>query len=149
MNLNAPVSTIMSRDLQVVLATDYANFIEKSFETKNVSHVLVMQHGNVIGIISLQDFKNFVTCLNRRFNNRSLAKTMLNIYTAEDIMNAEFSLIDPSESIEVALELLQDDIYAALPVIDKGKFVGVVTADHILQALIKGKVVSLNNPQWV
>lgn len=147
MNLSAPVSAIMSRDLQVVLATDYANFIEQFFEKKNVSHVLVMRHGNVVGIISAQDFRNFVTCLNRRFNNRSLAKTMLNVYTAEDIMNKEFSLIDPMETIEVALELLSDDVYSALPVIDKGRFVGVVTVNHIVQTLMRGRVINMNMPQ--
>jgi predicted transcriptional regulator len=143
MNYSAPVSTIMSRDLQVVLTTDYANLIEHFFEIRKSTHILVMKHGNVVGIISEPDFRNFLTCLNRRFNNRSLAKTMLNVYTAEDIMNKEFSIIDPFESISVALELLGDNIYNALPVVDKGRFIGVITAHHIIKTLTKGRVVTM------
>ncbi len=147
MNLSAPVSSIMSRDLQVVLATDYANLIEHYFTRKTTSHILVMKQGNVLGVISEQDFRNFVISLGKRFNNRSLAKSMLNIYTAEDIMNKEFSTIEPSDSIEVALELLSENVYSALPVIDRGKFVGVITANHIVNTLLKGKVVSMLAPR--
>ena len=143
MNLSAPVSSIMSRDLHVVLANDYASLIKHFFDKKSISHILVMQQGNVVGVISEQDFRHFLMTLNRRFNNRSLAKSMLNIYIAEDIMNSEFSIIEPTDTIGTALELLNDNIFNALPVVDKGRFIGVITANHILKTLTKGKIVQM------
>ncbi len=147
MNISAPISTIMSHNIYVVAYDDYVSFVKNIFERKQMSNVLVMCDGKVVGIINKLDFNHFYRCLNQRFNNQSLADSMLNIYTAEDIMSTEFSVLEPNDSISVALELLRDNIFTVLPVVDRGRFVGTISANQIISILLKENVFDLQSFQ--
>lgn len=147
MNISAPISTIISQNIYVVAYDDYVSFVKNIFERKQMSNVLVMCEGKVVGIINKLDFNHFYRYLNKRFNNQSLADSMLNIYTAEDIMSTEFSVLEPDDSIRVALELLKDNIFTVLPVIDRGRFVGVISANQIIGKLLNENIFDLHNFQ--
>lgn len=147
MNIFAPVSTIMNRDIFVVSHDDNASLVKNIFERNHIPHLLVMREGNVVGVISEPDFRHFLSCVMKRYNNRTLSKSMLNIYKLEEIMNTEFSTLEPSDTISVALELLNDNIFTALPVIDTGVFVGFISTHHIVKTLIKGKVIEMKRYQ--
>lgn len=147
MKISAPISTIMNHNFYVVAYDDYVSFVKNIFERKQMSNVLVMCEGKVVGIINKLDFNHFYRSLNKRFNNPSLADSMLNIYTVEDIMSTEFSVLEPNDSISVALELLKDNIFTILPVIDRGRFVGIISANQIISTLLEENVFELHNFQ--
>ncbi len=147
MNIYAPVSTIMNCDIFVVSHDDCASLVKSIFERNLIPHLLVMHEGNVVGVISESDFRYFLNCVMKRFNNRALSKSILNIYKLEEIMNTEFSTLESSDTMSVALELLNDNIFTALPVLEKGVFVGFISTHHIVKTLIKGKVIDMRRYQ--
>ncbi len=145
MNLLLPVSSLMSRKIHIVEFDDNMKKVRDVFTRTTVLHLVVMKDEKVVGIINRSDFANFIYGLNKQFNRTSITQTMLEAYTAQEIMNGKISFIEANDRINVALEMLRDNITTALPVLDENeKLVGLVAALDILKALSKDKVTDLH-----
>ena len=144
MNLLMPISSIMTRNVHVVLATDSLIMVKDIFDRKTILHVPVMRHGRVVGIISRTDFRSFQTGLDKNFDNPSMTQSLLRSYTAEEVMNNIVTFLEPTDRLNVALEMLRDNIFTALPVLDDEKLVGLINALDVVKALSKEKAVELH-----
>lgn len=144
MNLLIPVSTIMTRHLHVVLATDNLSLIKDIFTRKTILHLPVMRHGKVVGIINRPDFQSFVSGLDKHFDNPSMTQSLMRTYLAEDVMNNRVTFLEPTDRLHVALEMLRDNIFTALPVVKEEKLLGLVTALDVVKALTKEKANDLH-----
>lgn len=144
MNLLAPVSTIMNCDLHVVLPDDHINLVKDIFERKRVQNIPVVKHGRVIGIINKQGFRSFFEGLNNHFEYKLMKQTPLKIYTAEEVMNKKVFTLEINDRISFALEMLRDNVFSALPVLDGQKLVGLVTSLDIIKTLAKDKMMNLD-----
>ena len=144
MNLLAPVSSIMNRDLHVVLPDDNINLVRDIFERKRVQNIPVVKHGRVIGIINRQGFRSFYEGLNRHFEYKSMNQMPSNIHTAEEVMNKKVFALEIHDRISLALEMLRDNVFYALPVLDGQKLVGMVTSLEIIKTLAKDKMMTLD-----
>jgi CBS domain-containing membrane protein len=144
MNLLMPISSIMTRNVHVVLATDSLIMVKDIFDRKTILHIPVMHHGRVVGIISRTDFRSFQTGLDKNFDNPSMTQSLLRSYTAEEVMNNKVTFLEPTDRLNVALEMLRDNIFTALPVLDDEKLVGLINALDVVKALSKEKAVELH-----
>ncbi len=144
MNLLAPVSSIMNRDLHVVLPDDPISLIKDIFDRKRIQHIPVVRHGRVIGIINKQSFRSFHEGLNKHVEDKLLNQTLLRVHTAEEVMTKKVIALEMHDRISVALEMLRDNIFSALPVLDGEKLVGIVTTLDIIRTLAKDKAMDLD-----
>ena len=141
MNLLSPVSSIMDRDLHVVSPNDCINHIKDIFELKRVVNLPVLKQGLIIGIINKQRFRSFCEGLNKHADTTSLQK-YLHLHTAEEVMNKRVLALEVQDCISLALEMLRDNVFSALPVLDGQKLVGIVTSLDIIKTLAKDKVMN-------
>lgn len=144
MNLLAPVSSIMNRDLHVVLPDDPISLVKDIFDRKRIQHIPVVRHGRVIGIINKQSFRSFHEGLNKHVEDKLLNQTLLRVHTAEEVMTKKVIALEMHDRISVALEMLRDNIFSALPVLDGEKLVGIVTTLDIIRTLAKDKAMDLD-----
>ena len=144
MNLLAPVSTIMNRDLHVVLPDDHISHVKDIFDRKRIQHIPVVRHGRVVGVINKQGFRSFYEGLNMHVEDKLLNQTLLRVHTAEEVMTKKVYAIEMNDRISVALEMLRDNIFSALPVLDGEKLVGIVTSLDIIRTLAKDKAMDLD-----
>jgi CBS domain-containing membrane protein len=144
MNLLMPVSTIMNRNAPIVLVTDNLNLVKEIFARKTILHIPVMRHGRVVGVISRTDFQGFQSGLDKNFDNPNMTQSLLRTYTAEEIMNNKVTFLEPTDRLNVALEMLRDNIFTALPVLDGDKLVGMINALDIVKALAKERAFELD-----
>ncbi len=144
MNLLMPVSAIMTRNVHVVLATDNLSLVKDIFDRKTILHVPVMRQGRVVGIISRTDFRSFQHGLDKNFDNPSMTRSLLRTYTAEEVMNDKVTFLEPTDRLNVALEMLRDNVFTAMPVLDGDKLVGLINALDVVKALAKEKAVELH-----
>jgi CBS domain-containing membrane protein len=144
MNLLMPVSSIMSRNLHVILATDNLSLVKDIFDRKTILHIPVMRHGRVVGIINRTDFRSFQSGLDKNFDNPSMTLSLLRSYVAEEVMNDKVTFLEPSDRLNVALEMLRDNIFTALPVLEDEKLVGLINALDVVKALSKEKAAELH-----
>jgi CBS domain-containing membrane protein len=144
MNLLMPVSAIMNRNAPIVLATDSLNLVKDIFARKTILHIPVMHHSRVVGVISRADFQSFQSGLDKNFDNPTMTQSLLSAYTAQEVMNNKVTFLEPSDRLNVALEMLRDNIFTALPVLDGEKLVGMINALDVVKALAKEKAVDLH-----
>ena len=73
-----------------------------------------------------------------------MKQTPLKIYTAEEVMNKKVFTLEINDRISFALEMLRDNVFSALPVLDGQKLVGLVTSLDIIKTLAKDKMMNLD-----
>ena len=128
-----PVSTVMTKS--VVVANKFNNFSEvlELFSKHDMHHLpIVDADGNVTGIVSSNDLMKVFT--DAKYRNISLnsdeADKLINI---PDIMTTSVITVSPTDTIRHAAKLLTDNRIMAMPVLDNGKLVGIVTVRDLVQ----------------
>jgi acetoin utilization protein AcuB len=133
MNMNAPVSGIMSTELYTLSPVDSLAKVKELFEAHNIHHLPVVQLGKIVGIISKADFNKVLHGSRLTPEAAKLDDIILNNYTCESIMTDRLAKISPNDKIGVAAEIFLDNLIHALPVVDaEGLLVGLVTTYDII-----------------
>ena len=135
MDLNAPISTIMSTDLLTVLPTDKLQMVKEIFETNRIHHIPVVRFRQMVGLISKTDLHHFYRGISKSKYDQLLEKSRLNNYTAEDIMTTGIAKLSSQDRIAVAIEVFKENLFHAIPIVDDDELVGILTTFDIISAL--------------
>lgn len=135
MNVLAPISTIMTTNVIYVAERDRLSTVKDIFEKNRIHHIPVVRSGEVVGIISKSDLLLFLKGLGENFTEKIINETRLRNYNAETIMTRGVGKLEPTDRINVALDIFSKNLFRALPVIDNDKLVGIVTTYDIIKAL--------------
>ncbi|MCW3125080.1 MAG: hypothetical protein JWO03_738 [Bacteroidetes bacterium] len=133
MDVNDPVSTIMSRT--VVVANQFHNFSEvlELFSKHEMHHLPVVDgQSAIIGIISSNDLMKLFydpKYKEMKFNSDEIDKAM----NIPEIMTKNPIIISSKETIKHAARLFYDNKIQSLPVVDNGQLVGIVTVKDLAQ----------------
>lgn len=140
MNVLAPIKTIMSTDLITVNPSDKLTVVKELFEEHNIHHIPVVRFKEIVGIVSKSDFMHFLRGFSRNEEDRFVNYARLRAYTAEDIMTAGLAKLASTERINVALEVFMTNRFHAIPVVDNGDLVGIITTFDIIRRLNEDEV---------
>lgn len=135
MNLLAPVSTIMTKKIIALDANKTLDQVEKIFDENNIHHLPITEDGKMVGIISKSDFLLFKRGFVEFSTEKKYDLFKLKTHTAGFIMTKGLAKLEPTDKINVALEVFRKNILHALPVIDEGNLVGIVTTHDIISHL--------------
>jgi len=129
------VSELMSRELITVEPQDSVEEAVKLLRRRGVRHLLVMKKGRLLGIISDRDIK-------RALDPRKTRKKLMDIgglyfllepILVEEIMTRDPVVITPDASAGHAAFILVGRRFGALPVVESGRTVGIVTETDLLR----------------
>ena len=137
---NVLLSEIMTPQPITVSYEDTLSNVAEIFENENIHHVPVVDEADCLcGIISKTDMDKVTHGLTLFRNpnideyNKSLYETTL----VSTVMTKDVYTLMPSDTLEKAYKVFKSNKYRAVPVIDKGTLVGIVTPldiiDHLLQ----------------
>ena len=59
----------------------------------------------------------------------------MNNFTVKDIMTKRLAKLEPTDKINVALEVFKENLFHALPVVEGDKIVGIVSTFDIIKRL--------------
>lgn len=135
MNLLAPISSIMTKDLVTVTPSDPLTQVKEIFDEKNIHHIPVVRFKKIVGIISKSDFSYFLWGYTNNEMTESLTNNRLKTWKAEDIMSTKLAKVESSDAIRTALEVFKINRFHALPVVDNDELVGIVTPLDIVISL--------------
>ncbi|MEL6926657.1 MAG: CBS domain-containing protein [Bacteroidota bacterium] len=126
MNINLPVSKIMTTELITVAETDTLERIKPLIKRRSVHHLPVEdEDGQLLGIISSEDFA--------RSNYYPIPEDKL---LARHIMTVSVESVNHRSTIGEVLEKFLTNRYRALPVLDDDQIlVGIVTPFDLMQLL--------------
>jgi len=129
------VSELMNRDLITVAPDDSVEEAVKLLRQRGVRHLLVMKKNRLVGIISDRDVK-------RALDPRKTRKKLMDIgglyfllepILVEEIMTPNPVTIAPDASAGHAGFVMVQRRFGALPVVESGRTVGIVTETDLLR----------------
>ena len=135
MNVLHPVSTIMTPGPITVNSDERLSVVAQIFSGNKIHHLPVLEDGRLVGMISKSDFLFFKRGFSDSEGDKALEEVRLNNYTAKEIMTTKLAKLDPSDKINVALEVFKENLFHGIPVVNEGELVGIVTTYDIIKHL--------------
>jgi CBS domain-containing protein len=99
----------------------------KLMAEKNIGAVLVVDEGQLTGIFSERDYARKVILKDRNSGDTRISEVMTSVVIT----------IEPQQSIEECMFLMSDKHIRHLPVMDKGKLVGIISINDVVTAIIR------------
>ena len=140
MNILAPISSIMTKDLVTVMPSDNLEKVKTLLDTHNIHHLPVVRYNQIVGIISSVDFNHFLRGFTRNVQDSLIEAARLRAWTAEEIMTEKLAKVEAADPIRVALDVFKLNRIHALPVEENGKLVGIITTYDIIKLLSEEQV---------
>lgn len=128
-----PVSTVMTKS--VVVATQFHNFSEviELFSKYDMHHLpIVDADGKIIGIVSSNDLMKVFT--DPKYKNITLNSNEADkLISIPDIMTPNVITVSPHDTLRQAAKLFTDNRIMAMPVMDNGQLVGIISGRDLVQ----------------
>lgn len=131
-----PVSTIMSKRIIALTRTDNLERAEMLFNKYRIKHIPVVSRDVVIGMFSYSDLLK-TSLANATKDNYNVNVVVYNSFTIEQAMTKDVETIDSKTTITQATKILANRGFHALPVIDNGILMGIVTTTDLLNYYLK------------
>jgi len=140
MNLLSPVRTIMTNHLQTLHPKDELRKVKDIFEAKRIHHIPVVEDGILKGIISKSDYLFFCRGFKGINTELKVERYRLNNHRVEEIMTTGLATMNPDDKINVALEIFKVNLFHAIPIVEDGLLIGIVTTYDIIENLANDKI---------
>lgn len=137
MNLIAPVKSIMSSKLITVNAEDSLEVVREKFNTHKIHHLPVVRYKTLEGIISKTDFKHFLRGFSNFELDHMIDESRMKSRKAKEIMTPNLATVRSDTRINVILEIFLKNWFHAIPVVDDGELVGIVTTYDVIKLMSK------------
>jgi acetoin utilization protein AcuB len=139
MNLKDPISSIMSADVKTLTPEDKLQKVKEVFDDHAIHHIPVLKDEELVGIVSKLDYLYFLKPIHPDSQEQYLNDIRLKNYTVEEVMTKRVVSISSTDTIQLALEILTENLFHAIPVVDKDKLVGIITTHDIMFRLLHPK----------
>lgn len=139
MNIFAPVSSLMTshKHLVTVAPEESLSRVKEIFETHNFHHIPVVHFREIVGIVSKTDFEHFMGGASHYEEDRFVNQLRLERTLVSEIMVKRLGKLAPDDRINVAIEIFLINRFHALPVVEDGELVGIITPFDLMNALAK------------
>ncbi len=132
----APISTIMSTDIIAINRDDDLETAEMLFKRHKIRHIPVVKEEVVVGILSYSDLLR-ISFADAVDESESHVDTLVyNIFTIDQVMVKNVVTVPSSATIKEVAEILAKKEFHALPVVDEGILVGIVTTTDLINYLL-------------
>jgi len=118
------VEEIMNTNVKTISPEDSSQEAAKMMKDSNVSCLIVVKTGKLVGILTEMDIIRNVTAENRRAAE----------VPVEEIMTTDVIMIKPDLDVIDAASVMIEKRIKKLPVVDNGKLLGIVTSMDIVHA---------------
>ncbi len=135
MNLNIPVSDIMTRQVLTIDVKNHLSEAERQMKKHKIRHMPVVKNGKIVGMLSLTDllrisFADAVT--ESDFNPE-----VYDMFTIDQLMTRQVTSLKPDDTLRTAAELFVNHQFHALPVVNaQGEPIGIVTTTDLIKMML-------------
>ena len=109
---------------------------EKLFNRYQIKHIPVVSGESIIGMLSFTDLQK-ISCADLSDDQHNVNTVVYNMFTIEQVMTKNVVTVAPETSIKEASQILAKREFHALPVVEDGLLVGIVTTTDLLNYFIK------------
>ncbi|MCK0123632.1 CBS domain-containing protein [Gelidibacter sp. F2691] len=130
------VSTIMSVKIITLKKDDDLEKAEHLFKKHKIRHIPVVDGNAIIGILSYTDLLriSFADAVDE--NEDEIESLVYNMFTIEQVMAKNVVTVSSDTSIKEVAKILAKREFHALPIVDDGSLVGIVTTTDLINYLL-------------
>jgi CBS domain-containing protein len=137
MKKRTPISTIMTKDVITLNHSDDLETAESLFKSKKIRHIPVVSGPAIIGMLSYTDLLRISFADSIDEDEDSVDTTVYNMFTIEQVMAKNLISVQSETTIKEVAEILAKKEFHAIPVVDDGVLVGIVTTTDLINYLIE------------
>lgn len=136
MKKRTPISEIMTKNVITLNHKDELETAERLFKKHRIRHIPVVSGDSIIGILSYTDLLriSFADAIDE--DEDTVDTVVYNMFTIEQVMAKNMVSVSSNTTIKEVAEILSKREFHALPVVDNGKLVGIVTTTDLINYLI-------------
>lgn len=136
MEVDLPISEIMSTDLVLLHTDDKLDKAERLFKKYHIRHLPVVKGKIIVGMLSFTDLLR-ISFADLNEDDTDVDCIVYNMFTIEQVMSKVLTVVRPETSIKQVAQILAKEKFHALPVVSKRTLVGMVTTTDILRYLLE------------
>ena len=139
MNLLAPVTSIMQKKIITLQPNDTIKKAEDIFKAHKIHHIPIVENEILMGMLSKSDFLFFKRGFNQDRTEEKWDLFRLKSHQVSEIMTTKLAKLEPTDKVNVAIEVFKENLFHALPVVDDNKIIGIITTYDIIRHLAEDK----------
>ncbi len=137
MKKRVPISRIMTKELVTLSTQDDLVTAEKLFKSKNIRHIPIVEGDAILGMLSYTDLLRISFADAVGEDEQSVDSMVYNLFALEQVMVKNVTSVSPETTIKEVAQFLSVREFHALPVIENGKLVGIVTTTDLINYLLE------------
>ncbi len=132
-----PVSSIMTTQLVVLNTTDSLEKAEHLFKKHRIRHIPVIEsEQRIVGMLSLTDLLRISFADGAYEDEEEIETVVYEMFSLPQVMAKNIKTVAPDTTIKEVAELLAKEEFHALPVVEEGNLVGIVTTTDLIKYLL-------------
>ena len=136
MKKNDPISNIMSDNIIAVQEGQPLSEVRHKMVDSNIHHIPVLSGKKLVGMVSFTDMMKLNVVINGA-DERTIDAIIDQQFNINDIMSKKLITLDTKDTIRQAAELLTNNNFHAVPVINgNSDLQGIVTSSDLIHYLV-------------
>ena len=132
-----PVSTIMTKKIITLNSKDELATAEHLFKEHKIRHIPVVEGEKIIGMLSLTDLLRISFADGAYEDETDVETTVYNMFTISQVMAKKLKSVSSGTTIKEVAEILSENEFHALPVLENDNLVGIVTTTDLIKYLLE------------
>jgi len=137
MKKRTPVSKIMTTEIITLNTSDSLETAESLFKKNKIRHIPVVSGSKIIGMLSYTDLLRISFADAVGDDDEEVDSVVYNMFTIEQVMTKNLVKVNSESTIKDVAEILSKKEFHAIPVVDDGTIVGIVTTTDLINYLIE------------
>lgn len=137
MMINVPIADIMTKKIIALNRSDDLETAEMLFKKHKIRHIPVVHEDAILGMLSYTDLLriSFADAFNE--DEDEVDTVVYNMFTIEQVMAKNLVSVSSETPIKEVAEILSKKEFHALPVVDEGRLVGIITTTDLINYMLK------------
>ncbi|WP_111682116.1 CBS domain-containing protein [Winogradskyella tangerina] len=132
-----PISEIMTRNIIALNRDDDLETAEMLFKRNKIRHIPVVAGDVIVGMLSYSDLLR-ISFADAVYDTDEEVDTLVyNMFTIDQVMVKNVVTVPSTATIKEVAKILSENEFHALPVVDDGFLVGIVTTTDLINYLLK------------
>jgi acetoin utilization protein AcuB len=128
----------MTKSLITLKPEDSLQHAHDRLQKYRINQLPVVRDGKLVGIITDRDVRDAYPSSLRHIRAEDVQE-FAEVHTVEQVMTHEVITIGPEATLREAAFRLRQSRLGALPVVENGKLVGIITRSDLLDAMLAGE----------
>jgi acetoin utilization protein AcuB len=129
------VSKWMTKSVMTIKPKDSLRHARERLAKYRINQLPVVTNDKLVGIVTDRDVRDAYPSSLRLFYGKDIDE-FGDSHTVEEIMTYNVVAISPQTSLREAAQRLRRQRFGALPVVENGKLVGIITRSDLLDAML-------------